>query len=168
MKTRLIVVLALLLIMVQGLWAQTPMTSSGENTWTAPMPAYNIQLHAEYWGEFAISYELDGGVNHAENPDMYYEDEEVTLKAPSKEGYTFTGWTGSNGDTPQEVVTIAQYSTGDKNYVANWEAGHDPELPTGVEDVHTNDIQCTKVLMDGQIFIIRDGKTYNLMGLEIK
>ena len=121
MKTKFMMILALLLTMVQGIWAQTPMTKTGDNTWTAPMPAYNIQLHADYWGEFAISYELNGGVNHADNPAMYYEDEQVTLKAPLKEDYIFLGWTGSNGETPQEAVTIAQGSTGDKNYIANWE-----------------------------------------------
>ncbi|MBO6073556.1 MAG: InlB B-repeat-containing protein, partial [Paludibacteraceae bacterium] len=121
MKTKFMMILALLLTMVQGIWAQTPMTKTGDNTWTAPMPAYNIQLHADYWGEFAISYELNGGVNHADNPAMYYEDEQVTLKAPLKEDYIFLGWTGSNGETPQEQVTIAQGSTGDKNYIANWQ-----------------------------------------------
>jgi len=121
MKTKFMIILALLLTMVQGIWAQTPMTKTGDNTWTAPMPTYNILLHAEYWGEFAISYELNGGVNHADNPAMYYEDEQVTLKAPLKEDYIFLGWTGSNGETPQEAVTIAQGSTGDKNYIANWQ-----------------------------------------------
>ncbi len=121
MKTRLSMALAFLLVMVQGLWAQTPMTPAGENTWTTPMPAYQILLHADYWGEFAISYDLDGGVNHAENPSLYYEDETVTLKAPTKENNIFTGWTGSNGNEPQLEVSITQGSTGDKSFVAHWE-----------------------------------------------
>ena len=125
MKTRLSMALAFLLVMVQGLWAQTPMTPAGENTWTTPMPAYQILLHADYWGEFAISYDLDGGVNHAENPSLYYEDETVTLKAPTKENNIFTGWTGSNGNEPQLEVSITQGSTGDKSFVAHWN-----EIPT--------------------------------------
>ena len=126
MKTRLSLALAFLLIVVQGLWAQTPMTPAGENTWTAPMPAYQILLHAEYWDEYVISYELNGGINHEENPVKYYEDQEITLKKPTKEDYIFLGWTGSNGVTPQEFVTIAKGSSGDKNYVANWKL--DPEV----------------------------------------
>ena len=126
MKTRLSLALAFLLVMVQGLWAQTPMTPAGENTWTAPMPAYQILLHAEYWDEYVISYELNGGINHEENPVKYYEDQEITLKKPTKEDYIFLGWTGSNGVTPQEFVTIAKGSSGDKNYVANWKL--DPEV----------------------------------------
>ena len=43
-----------------------------------------------------------------------------TLNNPTKAGYTFTGWTGSNGTTPQTEVTIAQGSTGNLNYTAHW------------------------------------------------
>lgn len=45
-----------------------------------------------------------------------------SLETPSKTGYTFTGWTGSNGSTPQTTVTISQGSTGDRVYTANWKA----------------------------------------------
>ena len=38
------------------------------------------------------------------------------------EGYTFLGWTGSNGTTPQKSVTITSGSVGDKSYKANWAA----------------------------------------------
>lgn len=43
-----------------------------------------------------------------------------SLETPSKTGYTFTGWTGSNGSTPQTTVIISQGSTGDRVYTANW------------------------------------------------
>lgn len=45
-----------------------------------------------------------------------------SLESPSKTGYTFTGWTGSNGSTPQTTVTISQGSTGDRVYTANWKS----------------------------------------------
>lgn len=45
-----------------------------------------------------------------------------SLESPSKTGYTFTGWTGSNGSTPQKTVTISQGSTGDRVYTANWKS----------------------------------------------
>lgn len=45
-----------------------------------------------------------------------------SLETPSKTGYTFTGWTGSNGSTPQKTVTISQGSTGDRVYTANWKS----------------------------------------------
>ena len=38
-----------------------------------------------------IKYELNGGTNNKDNPDAYG-DAGLTLKAPSKKGYTFVGW----------------------------------------------------------------------------
>lgn len=42
------------------------------------------------------------------------------MPTPTRTGYTFTGWTGSNGTTAQKTVTIAKGSTGNKSYTANW------------------------------------------------
>ncbi len=39
---------------------------------------------------------------------------------------------------------------------------------TGFEDVQGNNVQCTKVLHNGQIFILRADKTYTLQGQEVK
>jgi uncharacterized repeat protein (TIGR02543 family) len=44
-----------------------------------------------------------------------------TLSTPTKTGYTFKGWTGSNGSTAQKTVSIAKGSTGDKSYTAQWD-----------------------------------------------
>jgi uncharacterized repeat protein (TIGR02543 family) len=41
--------------------------------------------------------------------------------AVTRLGYTFLGWTGSNGDVPQPIVKITTGSVGDKHYVAHWE-----------------------------------------------
>ena len=39
---------------------------------------------------------------------------------------------------------------------------------TGIEDVQSDDVQCTKILRDGVIYIRRDGKEYTITGLEVK
>ena len=44
----------------------------------------------------------------------------ITLKHPTRAGYTFIGWTGSNGTTPELNVTIPAGSMGNKSYTANW------------------------------------------------
>lgn len=165
MKTRLSLAIAFLLMMVQGLWAQTPMTPAGENTWTAPMPAYQILLHAEYWDEYVISYELNGGINHEENPVKYYEDQEITLKQPTKEGYVFTGWTGSNGEEPQIEVTIAKGSTENKSYTAHWTAP-EPGPATAIDNT-AEETKATKRIANGQLLIEREGKLYNAQGAQV-
>ena len=70
---------------------------------------------------YNITYELDGGTVVPANPTTYtVETQTFTLNNPTKEGYTFTGWTGSNGNTPQTTVTINQGTTGDLSYTAHW------------------------------------------------
>ena len=39
---------------------------------------------------------------------------------------------------------------------------------TGIEDVQGNNVQSTKVIENGVLYIIRDGKTYNAMGQMVK
>lgn len=68
---------------------------------------------------FTIDYTLNGG--NATNPANYtFESSAITLNNPTRDGYTFAGWTGSNGSTPQTTVTITSGSTGNKSYTANW------------------------------------------------
>ncbi|MDR2913387.1 MAG: InlB B-repeat-containing protein [Tannerella sp.] len=44
----------------------------------------------------------------------------ITLTNPDSTGYTFIGWTGSNGDTPQRDYIIPKGTTGNLSYIANW------------------------------------------------
>ena len=68
---------------------------------------------------YTITYNLNGGT--AVNPTSYYPDSSTfTLNNPTKVGYTFIGWTGSNGSTPQLTVTIPTGSSGDLSYTANY------------------------------------------------
>lgn len=41
---------------------------------------------------YSITYHLDGGTNHAKNPESYTYQDTIELKNPSKTGYTFLGW----------------------------------------------------------------------------
>src|SRR5574344_266921 len=70
---------------------------------------------------YTITYTLDGGTNASGNPTTYnVESNTITLSAPTKTGYTFTGWTETDITTPTTSVTIAKGSTGDRAYTANW------------------------------------------------
>ena len=70
---------------------------------------------------YIISYTLNGGILASSNPTNYsIESNEITLNNPSKTGFIFDGWTGSNGNTPSTIVTIPTGSTGNRNYIANF------------------------------------------------
>ena len=91
---------------------------------------------------YTIDYELNGGALEAgkTNPTAYtIETAAFMLENPVRTGYGFAGWTGSNGTTPQTDVGIAQGSTGNLYFEANWTANGYKILYTGVEgaDVST-------------------------------
>ncbi|MDR0682685.1 MAG: InlB B-repeat-containing protein, partial [Dysgonamonadaceae bacterium] len=76
--------------------------STGDKTFTAQWSVIN----------YAIAYELNGGVNHADNPATYTVEDAVALKDPSRTGYKFEGW--------KEGGSIAKGSAGDKTFTAQW------------------------------------------------
>ena len=104
-------------------WTGTNNTEQKNYTFT--MPAEDVQETANATRnkpiDYSISYDLNGGTLEHENPSIYnVETPSFTLNNPTKTGYEFTGWTGSNGATPQVTVTVSQGTTGDLNYKANW------------------------------------------------
>lgn len=46
---------------------------------------------------------------------------DIALDNPRRDGYRFTGWTGSNGTKPQTGIVISAGSVGDRHYTANWD-----------------------------------------------
>ena len=82
----------------------------------------DIEFPIETSTKYAITYNLDGGNLLEQNITKYVEEIlPYTLNNPEKEGYTFIGWTGSNGDIPELEVTIDSNTIGNLNYTANWE-----------------------------------------------
>lgn len=70
---------------------------------------------------YSITYDLAGGSVATENPTTYnYKTDAFTLTNPTREGYTFAGWTGTGLDAASTSVTIAKGSTGNCEYTATW------------------------------------------------
>ena len=113
-----------------------------DNPYTMAVPGA-VSLTAQTQIEtYTIDYKLNGGALEAgkTNPATYtLETAAFRLEKPTRTGYTFAGWTGSNGTTPQTDVGIAQGSTGNLYFEANWTANGYKILYTGVEgaDVST-------------------------------
>lgn len=85
--------------------------------------------------KYSITYKLDGG-KFSSNPRTYYyiDSTDYELLTPYKDGYTFIGWTGSNGSKPSQNVKISRGKTGDLTYTANYKkistGGNTPTEPT--------------------------------------
>ena len=79
----------------------------------------NVTLTAKWK---AITYEI----TYVDCPDVlinalfYTVEDEITLAAPEKEGFAFTGWTYEGQDTPVVDLTIQKGEYGNKTFTANW------------------------------------------------
>ena len=69
--------------------------------------------------EYNIEYELNGGTVTG-NPTKYVKSDTIVLKNPTRVGYNFTGWTGTDLDGVTKYVVI-ENKTGNRKYTANWE-----------------------------------------------
>lgn len=105
-------------------WSGTDLTGNDNMTVTIPSGATGSRSYEAHFSiiNYSINY---SGVTPSEVstfslPDGYnVETTTFTLASLSRDGYTFDGWTGSNGTTPGSV-TITKGSTGDKEYTANF------------------------------------------------
>ena len=76
---------------------------------------------------YTITYNLDGGI--VANPTEYtVETETFTLTNPTKVGYVFAGWIGTDITEAQMTVQIEKGSTGNKSYIAVWNRLITPEI----------------------------------------
>lgn len=70
---------------------------------------------------YSIEYNLDGGTVAGINPEMYTpEAPTFSLINPTKPGYTFTGWTGTNVPELALTVRVEKGTVGDLSFVAHW------------------------------------------------
>ena len=74
---------------------------------------------------YTITYDLDGGTADG-NPTGYsVESAAITLVNPTREGYDFTGWSGTGLTGADNLtVVIPAGSTGDRSYTAHWAKQH--------------------------------------------
>ena len=81
----------------------------------------NITLYAKWAiNTYKITYKLNSGKNNANNPKSYkVTTATITLKNPTRKGYTFKGWY-SDSKYKTKVTKIAKGSTGNKTLYAKW------------------------------------------------
>ena len=68
--------------------------------------------------------------------------------------YTFKDWSPKLTKVTKDATYRATYTSRSKT--------------EGLGDVQRDDVRCTKVLIDGQIYILRGDKTYTLQGMEVR
>ncbi len=90
--------------------------ASFTNTDQTEVHLYGRWIPASY----TVTYSLGGGYLSGQKTSYTIETDTFTLPTPTRNGYTFRGWTGSNGSTPQTTVKVTKGSTGNKSFTASW------------------------------------------------
>ena len=88
----------------------------------------------------------------------YAEGTEVTLAAIPNKGYEFIQWSDGNTDNPRKIVV-----TGDVNLAALFAKEN-----TAIDDAVSDQPAASKIIRNGQVCILRDGKVYDIMGNQIQ
>ena len=105
-------------------WSGTDLSGSDNLTVTIPAGSIGNRSYTAHWSlnTYSITYDLDGGTAFG-NPDSYtVESAAITLNEPTKAGYVFTGWSGTDLVGEDNLtVTIPAGSIGDRRYTAHWE-----------------------------------------------
>jgi uncharacterized repeat protein (TIGR02543 family) len=80
-----------------------------------------VPLYAQWTAiDYAITYNLNSGINGA-NPTSYtIESLKITLAAPTRTGYDFGGWYVDDGFTGSAITAIPTGSTEPKTFWAKW------------------------------------------------
>lgn len=92
---------------------------------------------------YKIFYNLDGGeFDDANYPQSFTEEEDdLDIPTPKREGYVFTGWTGTSAtglsetEPSTEEVIIKKGSRGNRWYYAHWEKGYSITFDTKFDDL---------------------------------
>ena len=85
---------------------------------------FSLTLKAK-WStkDYIVDYDLAGGSINGTNISEYdAEDKTFTLINPTRTGYTFAGWIGTDLSAPTINVTVPSGSYGDRSYTATWSA----------------------------------------------
>lgn len=112
--------------------------------------ALSVLANNDTWGKVVGAGEYKAG-------------EEVLIYAVPAEGYEFVQWNDGNTE-PSRQVTISDMAA--KNiYIATFKA----QEATGFEpSPQGGGTHAVKILRNGQVLIVRDGRVYNILGVETK
>ena len=83
--------------------------------------------------------------------------DEVEITATAFSGYRFAKWSDDNTDNPRQILI-----DGDIELTALFEVDD-----TAVEQLSGNSNKARKIIYNGQVLILRDGKAFNVLGAEV-
>ena len=83
----------------------------------------NVYVYAKWIKTYNITYHLGGGINAEDNPTEFNERTlPLTLKAPTRDGFTFGGWYQNQACSGNQVTTIDAGTEKNVSLWAKWNA----------------------------------------------
>ena len=125
------------------------------------LQSYSGEFRTQSTNDRTVTVEYDAAQGQVTGAGTYLVGDTVTLTATPNDGYRFVRWSNEVEDNPYTFVISDNVTLS-----AEFEA----VIPSSLE--HTNSqspiSNYQKIIRDGQLLILRDGKTYNVMGAEIQ
>ena len=119
----------------------------------------NVPKGVTVTNKYTITYVLNGGTNHANNPTEYYVGQTPVLNAPTKGTVAFLGWYLNDSFTGEKVTSLPYGTSGNVTLYAKWAPASLTNIridtyPTklvynALETFNANGIKVTAVYNDG-------------------
>ena len=129
-------------------WTPTIVAVTADATYTA---TYNETVN-----KYTITATAENGT--VQGTGEYDYGTVVELMAIADTGYKFDKWSDEVTDNPR-MVTVTENMEFTALFIS--------DVGASIEDIHATSNKVQKVLIDGILYILRDGKTYNVMGQEM-
>ena len=124
------------------------------------LQSYSGEFRTQSTNDRTVTVEYDAAQGQVTGAGTYLVGDTVTLTATPNDGYRFVRWSNEVEDNPYTFV-ISDNVTLSAEFEEVISTSVENTSPSQQSDTH-------KLLRDGQLLILRDGKTYNIMGAEIK
>lgn len=124
------------------------------------LQTYSGEFRTQSTNDRTVTVEYDAAQGQVTGAGTYLVGDTVTLTATPNDGYRFVRWSNEVEDNPYTFV-ISDNVTLSAEFEEVISTSVENTSPSQQSDTH-------KLLRNGQLLILRDGKTYNIMGAEIK
>ena len=125
------------------------------------LQSYSGEFRTQSTNDRTVTVEYDAAQGQVTGAGTYLVGDTVTLTAIPNNGYRFVRWSNEVEDNPYTFVISDNVTLS-----AEFEA----VIPSSLENTNSQSPMSNyqKIIRDGQLLILRDGKTYNVMGAEIQ
>ena len=125
------------------------------------LQSYSGEFRTQSTNDRTVTVEYDATQGQITGAGTYLVGDTVTLTAIPNDGYRFVRWSNEVEENPYTFVISDNVTLS-----AEFEA----VIPSSLENTNSQSPMSNyqKIIRDGQLLILRDGKTYNVMGAEIQ